>query len=66
MPEPIKIPKARRTEGIYEQAYKDLLFYVRSNLCQSCLEGVVDEVRIIERRAEAKMREKEEGSFLKY
>lgn len=55
MSEPIKIPKARRTEGQWEQAYKDLLFYVRGNLCQSCLEGVVDEVRIIERR----MREKE-------
>ncbi len=55
MTEKIKIPKARRTEGIFEQAYKDLLFYVRGNLCQGCLDGVVDEVRIIERR----MREKE-------
>ncbi len=62
MPETIKLPKAKRTEGIYEQAYKDLLFYVRGNLCQSCFEGVVDEVKIIEQRMrekESTMREKE-------
>ena len=40
---------AKRTEGAWEKAYKDLKFYVtKGNLCEACQVRVDREVGIIE------------------
>lgn len=41
---------AKRTEGAYEKAYKELKFYVRHNICKECQVGIESEISIIEKK----------------